>query len=157
MIFLTTGTQEPFDRLLRMVDSCKVLKDQEIVCQSLQGDYHPKQFTIRPEITADEFVELVRQASFIISHAGMGTLISAVEAGKPIVLLPRNASLGEHRNNHQQHTVEKFRHLPNVHVVYNETELRKTLELLWAGVPGIEPGDVKSASLTKYVEHFIAT
>ena len=40
----------------------------------------------------------------VVAHAGMGTVITAGEHGKPIVLLPRRAPLGEHNNDHQADT-----------------------------------------------------
>jgi UDP-N-acetylglucosamine transferase subunit ALG13 len=41
----------------------------------------------------------------------MGTIISAAELGKRIVILPRRAELGEHRNNHQLATASRLSHL----------------------------------------------
>ena len=35
----------------------------------------------------------------IVAHAGMGTIISAMQHQKPIIIFPRIAALGEHRTN----------------------------------------------------------
>ena len=37
----------------------------------------------------------------VIAHDEMGSIITALEMGKPIVVMPRRAELGEHRNDHQ--------------------------------------------------------
>ncbi len=44
----------------------------------------------------------------VIAHAGMGSIISALEIGKPIVVMPRRGSLRETRNDHQVATAERF-------------------------------------------------
>jgi UDP-N-acetylglucosamine transferase subunit ALG13 len=47
----------------------------------------------------------------------MGTILSAAELGKPVILMPRRAKFGEHRNDHQQDTALEMARLSNVTVV----------------------------------------
>jgi beta-1,4-N-acetylglucosaminyltransferase len=49
----------------------------------------------------EEFEQLVREAELLILHAGAGSVIHAVRAGKTPVIVPRRASLGEHVDDHQ--------------------------------------------------------
>ena len=44
----------------------------------------------------------------IVAHAGMGTILTALEIGKPLLVMPRRAALGEHRNDHQLATARRF-------------------------------------------------
>jgi UDP-N-acetylglucosamine transferase subunit ALG13 len=46
----------------------------------------------------------------------MGTILSAAELGKPVILMPRRAKFGEHRNDHQQDTAREMARLSNVTV-----------------------------------------
>jgi UDP-N-acetylglucosamine transferase subunit ALG13 len=41
------------------------------------------------------------EADLLIAHAGIGFILTAMELQKLIVLFPRKASLGEHRNENQ--------------------------------------------------------
>jgi UDP-N-acetylglucosamine transferase subunit ALG13 len=54
----------------------------------------------------------------------MGTIISALVRQKPIIIFPRIASLGEHRNEHQLATAEKMKALGYVYVAQNADELK---------------------------------
>ena len=54
-------------------------------------------------------------ADAIIAHAGMGTILTALEMGKPLLVMPRRAELGEHRNDHQLATAMRFADLGGRH------------------------------------------
>ena len=45
-----------------------------------------------------EFEAVLREASVIVAHAGIGTVLKAYKYRKPIILVPRQAAFGEHRN-----------------------------------------------------------
>ena len=55
-------------------------------------------------------------ARLVVAHAGVGSVVSAGEQGKPIVVLPRRAALGEHTSDHQVETIGWLRGKPGVHV-----------------------------------------
>ena len=62
-------------------------------------------------------------AELVVAHAGMGSVITAGEHGKPIVLLPRLGSRGEHTNDHQVDTARWLRGRPGIHVADAEADL----------------------------------
>lgn len=49
----------------------------------------------------EEFIRHVHDADLLIMHAGAGSIMHAVEAGKIPVVMPRRAAFGEHVNDHQ--------------------------------------------------------
>ena len=51
----------------------------------------------------------------MISHAGMGSIISARDVQIPIIIFPRLAAMGEHRNDHQLDTVKQFANRPGIY------------------------------------------
>jgi UDP-N-acetylglucosamine transferase subunit ALG13 len=57
----------------------------------------------------------------------MGSIITALEMGKPIIVMPRRCELGEQRNNHQISTAKKFLEQGTIHVAMDETELSDRL------------------------------
>jgi UDP-N-acetylglucosamine transferase subunit ALG13 len=58
----------------------------------------------------------------------MGTILSATELGKPIILMPRLARFGEHRNDHQRDTAAEMARLSNVTVVEDGEALHAALD-----------------------------
>ena len=62
-------------------------------------------------------------AELVVAHAGIGSVVTAGEHGKPIVLLPRRARLGEHRNDHQRDTVAHLAGRPGIFVADDEGAL----------------------------------
>ena len=77
----------------------------------------------QPLFPGEEFQRLFARADLVVSHAGMGNIIACLEADKPLVLLPRQAKLGEHRNDHQMDTAEAFQRMYNVPAAQSVAEL----------------------------------
>ena len=109
MIFVTIGTQAPFDRFIRIIDELAPLLKEKIIAQNFKGEYQVKNITTIDFLPPNEFNKLLNEARLIISHAGMGSIISAMSLQKPIIIFPRKASLGEHRNDHQIATAKKWK------------------------------------------------
>lgn len=132
MILLTVGSQLPFCRLVRAVDAWCAAKGRSDVVGQIGGigpdSYRPKHFKWDQFISPAKFDELMTQADLIIAHAGMGSIISALRNAKPIVIMPRRASLGEHRNEHQQATAARFAGRQNIYVADDELVLPAMLE-----------------------------
>jgi len=53
----------------------------------------------------------------------MGSIVTAMEFGKPIVIMPRDHERGEHRNGHQMATAQRFMDTPGVYVAMNKQQL----------------------------------
>jgi len=127
MIFVTIGTQEPFDRLIEVVDQIAGKSNEKFIAQTFGGKHEVKNMEVREFLNPKEFSEIFDRARLIISHAGMGTIISSLSNKKPIVVMPRNASLKEHRNDHQMATAKEFKELQYLHVAMDEKELRSII------------------------------
>ncbi|RMH81500.1 MAG: glucuronosyltransferase [Actinomyces sp.] len=75
-----------------------------------------------------EFAERLRWADVVVSHAGMGTVISALVAGVPVVVMPRLGRRRETRNDHQVATAARLADRPGVTVAADTDELIDLLE-----------------------------
>ena len=129
MILVTVGTQIPFDRLIALVDywvSDSGTK-QKVVAQVGDSVYSSENMTIFKSVEPEQFEKYIHDCDFIISHAGMGSILTALRVKKPIIIFPRKAALGEHRNDHQLATVSSFSNVDGIYVTHNKEEL---LELL---------------------------
>lgn len=131
MIFVTTGTALPFDRMVKIVDAWAQLRGRkDVFAQIGVGGWEPKNLAFANLLQPSEFAEKVRNASVVISHAGIGTILSALHYEKPILVIPKLARLGEHRNEHQTATAHRMKELGNVNVAFDDDELRLRLDHL---------------------------
>jgi len=125
MILLTVGTQIPFDRLITLVDDwvSESGTKQEVVAQVGSSAYSSNNMTVFQSVEPEQFEQYINDCDFIISHAGMGSILTALRVKKPIVIFPRKAALGEHRNDHQLATARSFSNIDGVYVVHDRDEL----------------------------------
>ncbi|MEQ9259278.1 MAG: glycosyltransferase [Roseovarius sp.] len=129
MIFATVGTQLPFDRLLAGLDSWAARnRDVPILAQTGASTRRFAHIRTLRDLPQAEFLARFRAARLIVAHAGMGTILSAAELGKPVILMPRRAKFGEHRNDHQQDTAREMARLSNVTVVEDGEALHAALD-----------------------------
>lgn len=128
MIFCTIGTQAPFDRFIKIIDELAPQLNEEVVAQTLNGKYNAKNIKTVGLLSPAEFNDMLNRARVIVAHAGVGTILSALTLNKPIVIFPRLAKNGEHRNDHQLATAEQMKRLNYVHVAQDEQSLRRLLQ-----------------------------
>lgn len=140
MIFLTIGTHEPFDRLVRAVDDwCAATgRGAEVFGQITdRAGYRPAHFETVDRLTPEAYRARCRDAALIVSHAGMGSIITALTYRTPIIVLPRRGHLRETRNDHQYATAQRLGSRPGIFIAMTEADLAPHLDRL-AG--GAEPG-----------------
>lgn len=129
MIFVTVGSQMPFDRLIRAVDNwARDHPQYEVVAQIGNSGFVPQVMEYHQTLPPSKFARTMAAASVVVAHAGMGTIISAAEYGKPMVLLPRRGDLRETRNDHQIATAKWLETKSGISVAYHESELDELLE-----------------------------
>ena len=58
--------------------------------------------TVFSMLKPEEIKKYIIDSSFVITHAGVGTIMECVEHNKEIVVLPRKEEYEEHVNNHQE-------------------------------------------------------
>ncbi|MBI1849668.1 MAG: hypothetical protein HYR85_04935 [Planctomycetes bacterium] len=121
----------PFDRLVRGVDEWALRQGRsDAFAQIGPTDWHPRHIAWTKFLDQSEFREKVRSATAIVAHAGMGSIITAREMGKPILVMPRRGDLQETRNDHQVATARIFREFGWVAVALDERELDARLDEL---------------------------
>ena len=137
MIFLTVGSMFPFDRLIQAVD--EMVGDGRITdkvsAQIGDGKYEPKNFPFKRFMGKPEYERELAAASYLIAHAGAGTIAQALETGKPLLVLPRLSANKEHVNDHQIATARKFAELGHVLVANHASELPRQLFRLKSFIP----------------------
>ncbi len=137
MIFLTVGTTHPFDRLAQAVDRAleRGLIREDVYAQLGHSSYRPAHYTAVATLEKSSFDAQLREASAIISHAGMGILTQALQARKPLLALPRLAHFREVVNDHQVALAEHFARAGHILLAHDEEELLIQVQRLRQFVP----------------------
>ena len=128
MIFVTVGSVTPFDRLVRCVDEWgRRNPSADVLAQIGSGTFVPQHCRHVRELPPEEYAQAFASAELVVAHAGMGTIIKAVELNKPTFLLPRLGRLQETRNDHQSATLERFESLSMISAATSEEALVRLL------------------------------
>jgi beta-1,4-N-acetylglucosaminyltransferase len=102
VIFVTVGMHtDGFPRLIQEMDRIAALIDEEVVMQIGATAYHPTTARWFPFTTEAEMKMLCEQARVIVSHAGSGSILTALQYGKPLIVMPRLQKYAEHVDDHQ--------------------------------------------------------
>ena len=157
MILLAVGTQFPFDRLVSAVDDWAVRADRsDIVAQVGPSGVTTQKLKCFQFLDLDKFAQLQSEADVFIAHAGMGSILTAMQFAKPIIIMPRDHLKGEHRNGHQMATARRFSNTPGVYVAMTESDLHSCLdqidELKAAGRTSSTASQSMIAGLTAFIE-----
>jgi UDP-N-acetylglucosamine transferase subunit ALG13 len=156
MIFVTVGTQLPFDRLVRTVDEwAKRNGRTDVVAQIGKARCVPIAMESYAFLDAARFQTLFEAAEIVVAHAGMGTIISALKSGKPLLVMPRQARYGEQRNDHQMATALSFRQLGYINTAMDERELVRELDNPARIACGPRIGDFASERLVRAVREIV--
>jgi UDP-N-acetylglucosamine transferase subunit ALG13 len=157
-VFITIGTQDPFDRLIRIVDELvPELPGVHITAQAITSTYRVKNIKTETFIPAEEFSKFILDADIVISHAGIGTILNVLEAGKPFVVFPRDDRFHETRDDHQIATCEALSKLGYVEVARTREELKEKILHYKNNVQKLQPriGSFASAELLRSLEEYI--
>ena len=157
MIFLTVGTQIPFDRLVRTVDRAVdegIIKEQ-VYAQIGNSSYKPRYFKSTQFLNKQEFDDSLHRCSSIISHAGMGSIILALDNNKPMLVMARLKKFGEAVNDHQVALAHRFEKNGCLLVADHADEFADKFKQLQTFVP--QKRQPKPQSVANRITQFLET
>ena len=96
---------------------------QDVFAQIGRGGWQPQFISFAEMLEPAEFRERLTASRIIVGHAGMGTILSALQYSKPILVMPRRGSLGETRNDHQMATARQLLEMGKINVAFDDDEL----------------------------------
>lgn len=127
MIFATVGTQLPFPRLIDCLDKAAGNLPFRAFAQTADPAARPTHIECQPFLTPAEHEARIAECTIIVAHAGIGTVLAAKRARKPLIIFPRRAQLGEHRNEHQLATARFLEGRPGIYVASDAEQLESLL------------------------------
>lgn len=111
MIFVTLGTQDKsFKRLLNLIQEQidkGNIKDKVIV-QAGYTKFRSDNMEIYDYIDNHKFTKLINSCDLLITHGGVGSILTGLKANKKIIAVPRLEKYKEHTNDHQLQIVNNF-------------------------------------------------
>ncbi len=114
----------PFDRLVQTVDDWAANHtDTQCFAQIGPGGWRPRHMEWVEFLSPPVYREKLENASLVVAHAGMGTILSALDLGKRLIVLPRLGRLRETRNDHQVATAKRLEAMGLVVHAADETQL----------------------------------
>jgi len=130
VIFVTVGSQMPFRRLVRAMDEWARINPGVNVLAQMGKDpeYQPSTLQCFVSVPPRRYTELVSRCELLVAHAGMGSVLTALEHGKPMILMPRRGALHETRNDHQVSTLRWLRDKPGIYAAEDEIDLKAALD-----------------------------
>lgn len=111
MIFVTLGTQDKeFPRLIEEIDRLieNRIINEEVIVQAGCTKYESKNLKIFDLISHDEFEKLVSECSLLITHGGVGSILTGIKRGKVVIAVPRLKKYKEHESDHQIQIINEF-------------------------------------------------
>lgn len=112
MILVTLGTQDKkFYRLLDAIQKqidLGIIKDNVVVQAGCTADYESKDMEIFDLIPMEEFDNLISKCDILITHGGVGSIITGLKNNKKVIAAARLSKFKEHTNDHQLQIIENF-------------------------------------------------
>lgn len=128
-IFIMFGTQDKrFDRLLNAVLASTFVKENDVYVQlgytkgKYDGIHHQDYFS------EEELLNQIELADLIITHAGVGSIVSALKLNKKVIVVPRLGKYKEQNNDHQVQIMERFASQGYIIPVMDEKDIDKAVE-----------------------------
>ena len=156
MILVLLGTQNnSFHRLLeevqKNIDNGKI--KEEVVVQSGYTKFNSKDMKIFKLIDKKKLSKLQDKADLIITHGGVGSIISSLEKGKKVIVVPRLKKYNEHVNDHQVEIIESFNEKGYIIGLHDVSELGEALDKVKNFIP--QKYVKNTGKILKIVEDFI--
>ncbi len=128
--FVSVGNAtQPFWRLLEAVAGIATRLPQPVIIQyGAAHGFSAPQCQCVDFMGMEDFARHVTAAEVLILHAGAGSVIHAIRAGKVPVVVPRQAALAEHVDDHQSEFARELLHLGKVVVCRDTGDLRSCVD-----------------------------
>ena len=111
MIFVTLGTQDKqFNRLLEWIQKeiDRGIIKEEVCVQAGSTKFKSDDMKIITLLEVSKFEEYIEKCDILITHAGVGSILTGLKKNKKVIAVARKKEYGEAESNHQQDLVDEF-------------------------------------------------
>lgn len=132
MIFIVLGTQKfQLNRLLKLIDDyiSENIINEPVFAQIGNSTYEPVNYQYVRFMSKEDFDETVNRSDLLITHSGVGSIITALKAGKKVIVYPRLKKYKEHVDDHQLDIARAFEKKNYLVCCYEDDELSDKIQL----------------------------
>lgn len=113
-VFMTVGSQMPFDRMTAAVADWARRQGPGLTVIAQVGQTRLRAPDLMPlrwaqTLPPRDYADTCRGSDLMVAHAGMGSVLTALELARPLLVLPRRGRHQETRNDHQVDTALHLR------------------------------------------------
>lgn len=156
MIFVIIGSRMfQFDRLLKEIDMLveKGVIKETLFAQTGSSMYVPRNFEYSNFLDHDKFNDYINKSDTIITHAGVGSIINSLKAGKKVIAVARLKRYDEHIDDHQLEIVRKFSEMGMIIGLEDVSQLENTMKNLNSAKT--KPYAANTSRIINIIEEFI--
>ena len=131
MILVTLGTQDKeFTKIIKKIDELidKKLIKEEVIVQAGCTKYRSDNFKVLDLLPQEEFDALVENCTMLITHGGVGSILTGLKKNKTVIAIPRLKKYNEHESDHQLEIVNEFNKLGYIIGIKDVDELEHALK-----------------------------
>lgn len=156
MILVLLGTQNnSFHRLLEEIQ--KNVNNgnikEEVVVQKGYTKFESENMTIYNQLSLNELEQLIDKADLVITHGGVGSIITSIRKDKMVIAVPRLKKYNEHVNDHQLDIIKSFNDMGYIIGISDVKELNEALQKVQKFKP--KKYVQNTGNILKIVENFI--
>lgn len=110
LLFATVGATLPFPRLVEYVAKAHAdgALPPRVIVQNGLGEPPLPGIETHQSLDFDAVKTLLDTADIVVCHGGTGSIITALQRGCHVIVVPRKFALGEHYDDHQMEIAEAF-------------------------------------------------
>lgn len=154
MILVTLGTQKfQMNRLIEAMDCLAPSLNEEVFVQIGNSSYKPKNCQYADFVDSDKFKKMISECSVLITHSGVGSIMTGINSHRPVIVVPRLQKYHEHVDDHQVQIAEAFAEKKCVLYCEDLNKLKEYIEL--APNYTFEPYVVHGGKIEDIVKDFI--
>ena len=107
MIFVILGTHElEFKRLLKYLKDMDI--KEEVIIQSGNTNFTSNKYKVIPFLDQNDFNKYIKESTLVITHGGVGSILTALRHKKKVITMPRLSKYNEHNDDHQLEICNKL-------------------------------------------------
>lgn len=153
MIYVALGTHErPFYRLVKEIE--RLIKEkkikEEFIIQLGFTDYLVNGARCYKYLKISDLEKYINKCSVMITHGGLGSIMAGIEAGKPVIAVPRRKMFNEHTDDHQLQIVKEAKRYGVVIPIYDIEDLEGAIKK--AKTLKVKKRKYKAVKILKIVE-----
>jgi UDP-N-acetylglucosamine transferase subunit ALG13 len=157
VIFVTVGTQLPFERLVAAVDKwCGTRSPRpNVLAQVGAGRLDYENLRCIRTLDGAQYASAIADAELIVAHAGTGSILTALDHGIPMIMMPRDDRRGEHRDDHQIQTARQLEKMGLVSVAWSAMQVPALIDAELARPHATRVGRKRGTELVDYLRSYL--